>query len=65
MGRCPGILLAMVPDAPDGRTAYKNWGTGLNFGKEELDSLSDRASFQAATGFSYIYSLFTHELELT
>lgn len=53
------ILLAMVCDALDGRTA-RALGVQGEFGKE-LDSLSDCVSFGAATGF-LIYSYSLHEL---
>lgn len=50
------ILLAMVCDACDGRTA-RALGVAGDFGKE-LDSLSDVVSFGAASGFLlYTYSL--------
>ena len=50
------ILLAMVCDALDGRTA-RALGVQGEFGKE-LDSLSDCVSFGAATGFLiYTYAL--------
>ena len=53
------ILLAMVCDALDGRTA-RALGVQGEFGKE-LDSLSDCVSFGAAPGF-LIYSYSLHEL---
>lgn len=50
------ILLAMVCDACDGRTA-RALGVAGDFGKE-LDSLSDVVSFGAASGFLlYTYAL--------
>lgn len=50
------ILLAMVCDACDGRTA-RALGVAGEYGKE-LDSLSDVVSFGAASGFLiYVYAL--------